>query len=485
MTAWTRRRFVQASAAGAAGAAASALLPGCARESATLPTTEGGRLREFTLVAQPGRANVVGAPHPDTAVWTYNGQFPGPVLRAVQGETLRVQFENRLPAPSTIHWHGIRLPNAMDGVPGLTQPPVPPGGRFTYTFRLPDAGTYWYHPHLDSSQQLGRGLYGALVVEEPEPTPFDRELVWVLSDFVLGADAAIAENFGNRFDAAHAGRIGNTVMINGRVPGELALRAGERVRLRLVNAANARIFRLRFGTLPVTLLALDGHPVDPQPAMDGTVAGVVLAPGMRADVVIDAGPAARHTVIDDYQRGRAYRLVDLAVTGSGGAAGAASAPRPVPRLRDNPLAEPRLDGAERLRFVMGGGAMRPAMREAARAGLAWTINGAVHPGHGGGGEAHHGHAAPLYRLKLGRSYVMEVVNDTRWPHPLHLHGVAFRVLSMNGTPLSLRPWRDTVLLEPDARAEIAFVADNPGDWMIHCHILEHQASGLMAHMRIE
>ncbi|MBK8065634.1 MAG: multicopper oxidase family protein [Betaproteobacteria bacterium] len=474
MVAWTRRRFLQAGAAGLGAGLGTGLVP----PLMPLSAASAGAVREFTLVAQPGRAPVVGAPHPETAVWTYNGAFPGPLLRARQGETLRVNFVNRLPDPSTIHWHGIRLPNAMDGVPGLTQPPVPPGGEFRYEFRLPDAGTYWYHPHLDSSRQLGRGLYGALIVDEAAPPAFDRDVVWVLSDFVLGADASIAGGFGNMFDAAHAGRIGNTVMINGRVPAEVTLRPGERVRLRLVNAANARIFRLRFGRLPATLLALDGHPVEPVSAGEG----VVLGPGMRADLLLEAGAdGERHTVVDDYYRGRAYRLVDLAVAGASPIARAQGAP---PRLPDNPLAEPVPEGAERLKLVMGGGAMSPGMREAMRAGAAWTINGKAQTGHAAGGHAGHAHA-PMYRLRLGRSYVFEVHNDTRWPHPLHIHGVAFRVLSMNGRPLAQRPWRDTVLLEPEMRAEIAFVADNPGDWMIHCHILEHQEAGLMTSMRIE
>lgn len=433
------------------------------------------------LEAAPQRLNVVGAAYPDTDVWAFNGVTPGPVLRAPQGSTLRVEFVNRLPEESTIHWHGIRLPNAMDGVPHLTQAPVPPGGRFHYEFPLPDAGTFWYHPHAHSAGQLGRGLYGALVVEEPEPPPCDRDVVWVLADFRLDREARIRPEFEDRFDASHAGRIGNTVTVNGRVAEQFALRAGERVRLRLVNAANARIFRLAFeGHAPV-VIAIDGHPVEPYRADSG----VVLAPGMRADLMLDATgrPGSRHRVLDDWYRDGATRLLDLAYA----EAPLRDAPpaQPPRALRPNPVPEPDLARAERLSLVLGGGAKSPELRRATpeerlaianrmRAGRIWSLNGESPTGH----AAHR--AAPLFRLARGRSYAIEVRNDTAWHHPVHLHGVAFRVV---GDPRG--GWRDTLLVAPGERQVIAFVADNPGDWMIHCHILEHQAAGMMATLRID
>src|SRR5262245_21373854 len=122
-----------------------------------------------TLRAAPARQKLIGRQGPDTAVWAYNGSVPGPELRFRQGDRLRVVVENALAVPSTVHWHGIRLPNAMDGVPHLTQPPIAANGRFVYEFALPDAGTYWYHPHLGNPEQVSRGLYGALIVEEREP----------------------------------------------------------------------------------------------------------------------------------------------------------------------------------------------------------------------------------------------------------------------------------------------------------------------------
>lgn len=424
------------------------------------------------LRAARAEQHLVGAAHPPTDTWSYNGGVPGPVLRYRQGERLRIEVENALDADTTVHWHGLRVPNAMDGVPHLTQPPIAArGGRFTYEFELPDAGTYWYHPHLGSAEQVGRGLYGALIVEERAPPAVERDLVWVLSDWRLDREARIVADFGNFMDASHAGRIGNTVTVNGRIEEAFAVRAGERMRLRLVNAATARVFGLRFEGHEPWVIALDGQPVAPH-----AIERVVLGPGMRADLILDcrAAPGGRHRVIDDFYGQRAYRLLDLAYASD---APLRSAFAPPPRLAPNPLAEPDLARAERHRVRFEGGMMgRLPMREM-RQGMAWTVNGRL--------IAEHDHRPPpLLTFARGSSQVIEFVNDTSWHHPIHLHGHVFRVLSRNGEPDPLRPWGDTVLLDPDSRAEIAFVADNPGDWMLHCHVLAHQASGMAAVVRV-
>ena len=431
------------------------------------------------LRAVPARVDLVGAPHPSTDVWAYEGSVPGPELRVRQGETLRIAFENRLPDATTVHWHGVRVPNAMDGVPHVTQPPVAPGGgRFVYEFPVADAGTFWYHPHLGSPEQVGRGLYGALVVEEAKPLPVDRDVVWVLGDWRLDREARIVGDFRSFMDASHAGRIGNTVTVNGKVPESFAVRAGERIRLRLVNAANARIFGLDFrGHAPI-VIALDGHPVAPHPPHDGRV---VLGPGMRADILLDAtgDPGSTHTVVDDFYPREAYRLIDLRY---GARRDRGHAKEPWPVLPRNPVAEPDVDQATRqaIRFeggMMGGIPMGRMSSASDSTASVWTVNGK------GSAEGDHRHA-PLLKLDHRRTYVLELVNDTAWHHPIHLHGHVFRVLSRDGKPAPRREWADTVLLFPRSRAEVAFVADNPGDWMLHCHVLEHQASGMMAMVRV-
>jgi len=425
-----------------------------------------------TLRAASARRALAGAGHPDTAVWAYNGSVPGPELRFKQGERLKIAVENGLGADTTVHWHGVRLPNAMDGVPHLTQPPIAAnGGRFVYEFDLPDAGTYWYHPHLGSPEQVGRGLYGALIVEEREPPVVDRDLVWVLSDWRLDREARIREDFGNAMDASHAGRIGNTVTVNGAVRDTFAVRSGERIRLRLINASNARLYGLVFEGHSAVVIALDGHPVVPH-----TVERIVLGPAMRADIVLDctAKPGSEHRVVDGFYRQRAYELLKLVYSPEPAVRATFAAP---PRLAPNPVSKPDAASWKRHQIVFGGGMMGAMPSEGANKGLFWTVNGRPVPEHDHG-------QAPLLALSLRESYVLDLVNDTAWHHPIHLHGHVFRVLSRNGTPLVREEWGDTVLLDPKTRAEIAFVADNPGSWMLHCHVLEHQASGMMAVVRV-
>lgn len=453
----TRRDFLLAAAAGAG----LALLPSAAMAAP-------GRIR-----ARGANVALAGAAYPQTGVWGYEGNVPGPELRFRQGERLKIEVENLLPAATTVHFHGIRLPNAMDGVPDLTQSPIAArGGKFLYEFALPDAGTYWYHPHLGSPEQLGRGLYGALVVEEAAPPAFDRDLVWMLGDWRLDREARIVEDFGNFMDASHAGRIGNTVTVNGEIREAFEMRAGERVRLRLVNAASARIFGLDFRGHEPLVIALDGHPVAPHRPEGGRV---VLGPAMRADLLLDASgePGRAYPVVDDFYRQRSYRLLDLRYAKDslrGGRAGGAP-----PALAPNTMPEPDLERAERHRVVFGGGMMGNMPMTGMMAGAAWTVNGAP--------IKEHDHR-PILTLGLGRSNLLELVNDTQWYHPIHLHGHAFRVISRSDRATRYREWQDTVLLAPRARAQIAFVADNPGDWMLHCHVLEHQASGMMAVIRI-
>ncbi len=449
----------------------------------SVTATEGSAKLE--LNAAPAKTNIVGGDYPDTMAWTYNGVVPGPLIRKRQGDRLRVRVYNGLLQPTTVHFHGVRMPNAMDGVPFVTQAPIEPKGSFLYDFKLPDAGTFWYHPHLNSSEQVARGLAGPLVVEEPNPVAVDRDLVWVLDDWLLDKSAAIAGGFGNPHDLSHNGRIGNTVTINGRLPDQFPVRSGERIRLRLVNVANARFFALHFDGHAPKVIALDGQPVPPHTPEDGTV---LLAPAQRADIILDMTqpPGSRFNVSDGYYRGRGYRLINIAY---GSRKPLRSAPPDTPiALPANPLPEPKLAEAARHEVVLEGGAMGGmmggrmgggpmGMHARGGRGLFWAINGVAMP-------EDMRHIEPLLTLQHGRSQILTLRNQTAWDHPMHLHGHSFRVLSRNGKPEKNTPWLDTVLLHPRDRVEVAFVADNAGDWMFHCHILEHQIAGMMATVRV-
>ncbi|MBN9564285.1 MAG: multicopper oxidase family protein [Alphaproteobacteria bacterium] len=471
-----RRGFLQS---GAACALAGLSGPAFAAVGNVTPQSEG-----FAARLRPGSARVrmVGDEAPATAVWTYNGVEPGPALRLRQGAPFRAGVENGLTEATTVHWHGIRLPNAMDGVPGLTQPTILPGRGFEYAFTPPDAGTFWYHSHENSLVQMGRGLVGALIVEEREPPAVDRDLLWVIQDWRLARNAQIAPGFNNRMEAAMDGRVGNTVTINGRLPETLQVRAGERVRLRLLNAAIARIMALRFeGHRPV-IVAVDGQPCDPHEPADGRI---LLGPAMRADVMLDmqGEPGHAYRVVDDFYGRLAYTLVSLSYNAS-----APLRPHPVDaplRLPRNPVPRPDLASAvlHEVRLQggmmggMSGGGMGGGMMGMG-SGAAWAINGQSMTGDG------NPDMPPLFRIDRGRSCVLDFRNETAWWHPMHLHGHSFNVLSRDSVPVPHDEWGDTVLVRPRERVRVAFVADNPGDWMLHCHVMNHQVGGLMTTIRV-
>jgi FtsP/CotA-like multicopper oxidase with cupredoxin domain len=421
---------------------------------------------------------MAGAEYPATEVWTYNGVEPGPALRLHQGAPFRATVENGLTESTTVHWHGIRLPNAMDGVPGITQKPIGPGDRFDYAFTPPDAGTFWYHSHDHSLEQMGRGLAGPLIVEEAEPPKVDRELLWTIQDWRLTRDGQIARGFENPMEMAMDGRVGNTVTINGRVPDNVTVRAGERVRLRLINAAIARIVALRFEGHRPLIVALDGQPCEPHEPADSRI---LLGPAMRADVMLDmqGEPGRSYQVTDDFYDRLAYTLVQLSYDTApplrlhplDASVRLPANPLPRPDLTSAVVHEVRLQGG--MMSGMGGGGM---MGMASRAD--WSINGQSMTGDGSPDMP------PLFQIARGRSCVLDFKNETAWWHPMHLHGHSFRVVNRNGAPVRHDEWGDTVLVRPREHVRVAFAADNPGDWMLHCHVMEHQVGGLMTTIRV-
>ena len=432
------------------------------------------------LRAAPSTAQIAPEGYSTTPVWTYGGTVPGPEIRVRAGERVRRRFVNELPQASAVHWHGIRIENAMDGAAGVTQDPVPPGGTFDYDFVAPDPGTYWYHAHARSWEQIARGLAGPLIVEEAEPWQglegaVTSEATLMLSDWRLQEDGALhEESFGALHDWAHAGRIGNTVTIGGAIDARLPVRRGERLRLRLINAATARIMPLRLPGLAPVLVALDGHPVTPRPAGE-----IVLAPAQRADVVVDVPSEMAEPLPILLDAGR-DQWVEIGALIDGGAAPLPPQDRPVrplPMTMDHAL---DLSAPQEEVLRMEGGAMGGLerarldgvdrdFRQLVAARRVWAFNGVA-------GDMDE----PAFRAPLGRTVRLRLVNDTAWAHGIHLHGHHFEILSRGGRPDPHRDRRDTVLVMPDEPVEIAFVADNPGRWLLHCHMLGHQASGMLS-----
>ncbi len=453
----SRRNFL-------ATTAAAAILPNLS--SAQTPTI---------LRARTGMQHIAPEGFPDSAIWGYDGGVPGPLIRVPQGARITRQFVNDLPQGSSVHWHGIRIDNKMDGVVGLTQDAVAPGDTFDYDFTVPDAGTYWYHPHNRTSEQMARGLYGPLIVEEANPPEVDRDDIFLIDDWRLTPDGKIDESFGPSTDWSHAGRIGNWVTVNGRAPTTHPVRQFERLRLRLVNVSNSRIFDLALDGLQGWIVALDGQPLEVPVEADR----LTLAPAQRADMILDVTAAeGEEAALVMQDRGAIFFLAQFPVEGQAREA-RMSAPKalpanPVPALGD-------LETARRVDLLMEGGAMggmRGALidGEMKTAGelmnnnLFWAFNGVA-----GLPEK------PLLTAKRGETIRIKIINDTSFPHAMHLHGFHFRKIEEDGAQ---GPLRDTILLQRDEVAEIAFVADNPGDWLFHCHMLEHAAGGMLTWLKV-
>ena len=453
-----RRSFLRGASAAALAAASPAI---------------GAAASPRLLRAMPGAAQLAPPEYDPTPIWGYEGRVPGPLLRVRQGEMLSRRFVNLLDQPSTIHWHGIRIANAMDGVPGLTQEAVAPESSFDYEFAVPDAGTYWYHSHERSWEQVARGLYGALIVEEDAPPQVDRDELLLLDDWRLVNDASIQESFGAMHDWAHAGRIGNWVTVNGEGYHRLPVQRNERLRLRIVNAATARIFEVGLAGMSGWIIAIDGQPLDvPMPA--GTLR---LAPAQRLDLIADVLPDAEEGTLLSVERDRVEIVAEFPVSGSRRRTPLAP-PHPLP---PNPLPDPLVTTPGRTHVLrMEGGAMG-SLREAwlngksidirtlIAEGFAWAMNGIAEVPE-----------EPLLSASVGETVRIRLVNDTSWPHGMHLHGHHFR--RVDGAEPG--PFRDTLLLDPRESAEIAFVADNPGSWLLHCHMLEHSVSGMKTWIRV-
>jgi FtsP/CotA-like multicopper oxidase with cupredoxin domain len=437
--------------------------------------------RVFSLSAEPGEALIVGPDFPATKVWTFNGQVPGSPIRIVHGEALAIKLTNHLDMPTAVHWHGIRLPNAMDGVAGLTQKAVQPGEQFEYAFTPPDAGTYWYHSHVNAYEQVGRGLYGSLIIEERNPPRVDRDLVWMIDDWRLLEDASISNDFGAGHDMSHAGRIGNVPTINGRFRDVVRVRSGERIRLRLINAANARNFALDFTELSPYIIAIDGQPVVPYKA-EGPI---VIGAAGRVDIMLDltGKPGSASTVVDSFYRD-SYDITRFVYEASDPVR--QSPPDWPIHLGQPGLPEPDLNTALTQQIVIAGGAMGGLaraklegqwlpLREIAQQGYVWALNDTV---------ANKPAMPPLVDVPRGTSVRLLLDNQTAFPHPMHLHGHHMKLLSIDDKPVKETLWVDSPLLMPRQRMELAFVADNPGDWLFHCHVLEHHAAGLGALFRV-
>ncbi|HET7716190.1 MAG TPA: multicopper oxidase family protein [Bauldia sp.] len=479
----TRRRFMAGAgcvALGAAGLVGAASATGPALPQSAEPGA--GRTVPLRLIAAE-RPQVLPCFGGHTLpMWTLSDATWLPVVRVNLGDRLDVAFENRLPVAgehSSIHWHGIRLPNDQDGVPYLVQPPVEPGGSFRYVFTPPDTGTFFFHTHCNTAEQLGRGLMGILIVEGDAPEPYAADEVVLLRDWRIDSDTGGFASFTTKRGASRAGTYGNVRSGNGAPAAELRLPASSDCRLRVINGDPTRIMEVTVEGTEAAVIAIDGIAVPPFP-LDGWL----LAPAMRVDLAVRAPAAGDIAYLIDRRGEEPLRLAHLIGDGTPRPE-AAFEPRP---LRAGRIPEPDLAVAEihAFDFAAGPGGMPvvdpglgPAVGSICLASDDfWTINGTAWPG-----RDHARIPPPLAVLELGSSYRFLLRNLSKIAHPIHIHGHSFKVLGSNRRTLAIHH-ADTVLLLPEETVEVAFVADNPGDWMFHCHVIEHQETGMMAYLRV-
>ena len=482
-----------------------------AKPTATLALRNGDTL---DLTAGLVRRTINGNPF---VMYAFNGMVPGPLIRVAQRATITVRFHNRIDLPSTVHWHGLRLDNRFDGVPGLTQAEVAPGGSFTYRVHFPDAGVYWYHPHVREDIEQAMGLFGNMIVDSPEPdyySPVNREQSLVFNDLLINGDSLVP--FGKEGpDFALMGRHGNVLTVNGEPRYTLSARRGEVVRFYLTNVSSARTYNISFGGAPMKVVASDVSRFE----REERVSSVVLAPAERYVVEVRFERAGPHAVVNAIQAinhfsGEFEAQVDTlgivtvgqaVATPDHGARFAAlraypAVSRDVARFRrwfdkepDQrltltlktsalPLATVQfmnidtayfapvewMDGMPDMNWLSTSKQVRWILREDATGRENMDID---------------------WRVKQGSVVKLRIFNDTTsfhpMQHPIHLHGQRMLVVSRDGVRTRNLVWKDTVIIPAGSTVDLLIDATNPGPWMLHCHIAEHLGSDMMAVMHVD
>ncbi|WEV78698.1 multicopper oxidase family protein [Janibacter cremeus] len=434
-----------------------------------------------SLTAKPVTLDLAGH---TVSTWGYGDSVPGPLLRATAGDFLRVTLDNQLPDETTIHWHGIRLRNAADGVPGMTQDPVKPDTSYVYEFTAPDPGTYFFHPHV--GVQLDRGLYAPMIIDDPnEPGGYDTEWILLLDDWIDGTgttpkqvlEKLLANDSGSggmggmdhgEMDGMNHGAMGEAgpwgdagdvaypyFLINGRPPADpetLTAKPGQRVRLRIINAASDTIFTVALGGHRMTITHSDGFPVEPT-----ETGAIYIGMGERYDAIVTLDDGAFPLVAKPVAKTSGGQAMALVRTGNGAAPGEDANPR---ELTGRVLVGSDLRPAQAAKL--------PSRRPDAITRLALT--GSMQHYEWGMNGAPFGKNEPL-TVQAGQRLRINATNMTMMTHPLHVHGHTFAL------PSGLR--KDTVLMAPMQSFAIDLDADNEGDWMIHCHNIYHAEAGMM------
>jgi FtsP/CotA-like multicopper oxidase with cupredoxin domain len=402
------------------------------------------------------------APGKSIKAWGFNSQLPGPVLEANVGDTLVVRVKNNLDEPTMVHWHGIRIPAAMDGT-GMVQRPIEPGESFEYRFVVPDAGTFWYHSHQNETIQMERGMYGALIVRDESDPVTDGERIFMIDDMKLDDKNNFTEpgGFIKRVVETHDGRQGNTLLLNGKEDTVITMNAGQKERWRFINSSSARYFLLHMEGKEFKIIGTDGGLLE----YARTVTEALITPGERMDIIAGSFNEGETFAIESLAYNRmtflkARRQKFATVKVEEAKPSIASIPETLRKIE--PLAPQHAAVTRNVKLSVG-----PSLKK----GLSFLVNNDVHV-----------NDKPV---KVGELQIWEINNVSLMDHPFHLHGFFFQVIEENGKAPSYRAWKDTYNLKPRTKIKIAWMPDNrPGMWMYHCHIIEHHAAGMMANFEV-
>ena len=495
-------------------------LPGEGIDPMTLPAARPSRLTPLqdgdtlVLTAMLVRRTIKGHAF---AMYGFNGEVPGPLIRVPQNATIVVEFHNGIDLPSTVHWHGVRLDNRYDGVPGVTQQPVAPGDSFTYHVHFPDAGIYWYHPHVRADIEQAMGLFGNMLVDSPDPnyySPVNREQVLIVDDLLMNADTLIP--FGKQApDFALMGRIGNVLMVNGEPSYALRVRRGAVVRFFLTNVASSRTYNLSFSGAPIKVVASDLSLFE----REEMVPSVVLAPAQRYIVEVRFDHPGRYALVNAVQAVNHYRGLFDPEVDTLGIVTVDSAPatpdygarfatlrhnedvvRDIARFRPYfnkppdkhftltiqpsglPLASVQfmsidtayyapvewVDGMPAMNWLSTAKQVRWIIRDDATGKEDMDID---------------------WHVRQGSVVKLEIYNDPHsfhpMQHPIHLHGQRMLVISRDGVPNPDLVWKDTVIIPVGSTVDLLIDASNPGAWLLHCHIAEHLGSGMVTVLHVD
>jgi FtsP/CotA-like multicopper oxidase with cupredoxin domain len=450
-------------------------------------------------------------------MYGYNGEVPGPLIRVPQNATIAVRFHNRIDLPSTVHWHGVRLDNRFDGVPGLTQEAVRVGGDFVYTIHFPDAGVYWYHPHVREDIEQAMGLFGNMVVDSPDRdyySPVNREQALVLDDLLINADTLIP--FGREGpDFTLMGRVGNVLLVNGEPRYALHVKKGDVVRYLITNVSSSRTWNLSFGGAPIKVVAADVSKFE----REERVPSVVIAPAERYAVEVRYDRPGRYVVTNAIQAINHYLgefAPEVDTLGSVTVDAAPAAPdygaqfntlrtsaavqrdiEPYRKYFDKspdksitltvatnalPLATVQfmnvdtayyapvewVDGMPDMNWLSTDKQVRWILRDDATGKENMDID---------------------WHVPAGSVVKLRIFNDPKsfhpMQHPIHLHGQRMLVVSRDGVRTGNLAWKDTAIIPVGSTVDLLIDASNPGAWMLHCHIAEHLGAGMMAVMHVD